>query len=244
MIKNLFIKFYFIKMISTNYFKFQSVDRDITLTPNEGHDSTLIFMHGLGDSAEGYIDVFNSNAKPIPNKMKVVLLTAPQSAVTINSGMVMNSWYDIKDFNRNDDSIEKSDVDKNSERIKKVIEIEVAKLNGKYNKIFIGGFSQGACMALHVGLTHKEQLGGVVALSGLLFPFTSAEIIDEESKKNLPIFIAHGAYDGVIPEPLSKLSYKYLIDNKYNVKYTSYNIEHTFSIDELNDVKSFLNKLI
>ena len=94
-----------------SYFKIEKNSQDIILTPNEGYDTVLVFMHGLGDSASGYKGFFDSEYKPIPNRMKVVLLTAPQAAVTINGGMVMNSWYDIKSFSKSEDSVEQSDVE-------------------------------------------------------------------------------------------------------------------------------------
>jgi predicted esterase len=53
-------------------------------------------MHGLGDSAEGFLDVFNNpEYNVVPDNCKVLLLTAPERAVSMNGGMKMNSWYDI-----------------------------------------------------------------------------------------------------------------------------------------------------
>lgn len=59
-------------------------------------------MHGLGDSADGYLDFFMDSTTPTPPTMKIVLLTAPVRAVTVNMGMKMNSWFDFKDFNLTD----------------------------------------------------------------------------------------------------------------------------------------------
>ncbi len=241
--KNIFFKTYY--KMERGYFKIETNKNDIILTPNEGYDSVLIFLHGLGDSAIGYRDFFDSKYKPIPDRMKVVLLTAPQAAVTINGGMVMNSWYDIKTFTRSDDSIEKADVVKNGSQIKKCVEEEAKALGGNYSKVFLGGFSQGACMSLHVGLTMEDKLGGLVALSGLLFPFTAKEIVSSERNRDINMFIAHGAYDDVIPELLAKSSYKTIFDLKYkNVVYKSYEIQHTIDMDEMIDIKNFLTKLI
>lgn len=226
-------------------FKIETSNQDIILTPTDGYDSVLIFLHGLGDSAMGYRDFFDSNYKPIPNRMKVVLLTAPNAAVTVNGGMVMNSWYDIKSFSRGDDSYEESDVVKNSIRIRKAIENEVKKLDNNYSKVFLGGFSQGACMTLHVGLTYENKLGGLVALSGLLFPFTAKEIQKDDSKNDLNIYIAHGIYDDVIPEQLAKMSYKPLFDKKLkNLSYKTYDESHSIAMEEIDDMKSFIKNLV
>ena len=42
-------------------FKIETSNQDIILTPTDGYDSVLIFLHGLGDSAMGYRDFFDSN---------------------------------------------------------------------------------------------------------------------------------------------------------------------------------------
>lgn len=232
---NIFKKMY----SSKSYFKLEKNNDDIILTPNEGYDKVLIFMHGLGDSALGFRDVFDSENKPIPNRMKVVLPTANKSAVTINGGMVMNSWYDIKSFS-GADSIEEADVHKSFYRVKKIIDNEVKNVNNDYKNVFVGGFSQGGSMSIHVGLTAPYLLGGIVCLSGYMFPFTSYE----EDKKDLPIFIGHGSDDELIPEKKAKESFKNLLNKKGNIVYKSYDVGHSIDYQELEDVKNFINKFI
>ncbi len=58
-------------------FKFDKTPNGITLTPKE-HKFSLIWLHGLGDTCEGFLDTFYS-AKPfLPNSnTKVILLQAP-----------------------------------------------------------------------------------------------------------------------------------------------------------------------
>jgi phospholipase/carboxylesterase len=178
-------------------------------------------MHGLGDSAEGFLDVFEHQNRPVPEDMKIILLTAPQASVTVNGGMRMNSWYDIKSFERKEGDISQSDVENNSKRVIKLIE-EESKVVG-IERIFIGGFSQGACMSLYIGLSYENNIGGVIAMSGLLFPFTKIA----EGKKKLPIFITHGKYDPLLPEAFCSSTYQQIIKDQFNVTYKTYDIDHT-----------------
>ena len=69
----------------------------IYLDPLEGpHQYTMIFLHGLGDSAEGFEDVFNKkNRPPCPKNCRIVLPTAPHAPVTCNGGAYCTSWFDI-----------------------------------------------------------------------------------------------------------------------------------------------------
>lgn len=225
-------------MKSTSYFKIDKNNDDIIMTPTEGYDSVLIWLHGLGDSALGYKDVFTPEYRPIPNRMKVILLTAPKAAVTMNGGMVMTSWYDIKSLDKTKDNVEESDVHTNAYRVMKVIDNEVKSIDNKYQNVFVGGFSQGACMSMHIGMTAKYNLGGIICFSGVLFQFTELN----EERKDLPILISHGKYDQLIPEPLALTTYKRLFDGKYNTKYASYEIDHTISMEELESMKEFIEK--
>ena len=77
-------------------------------------------------------------------------------------GMQMNSWYDIMNMDWKDRSISESDVHKNSEWITSVIDQEIELLDGNSKGLFIGGFSQGGCMAIHSGLAYKDTIGGIV----------------------------------------------------------------------------------
>ena len=94
---------------------------DIYMTP-EDHKYTLIWMHGLGDTAEGWVDLFRDQ-NPCPLNMKIVLLTAPNQKVTVNMGMEMPSWYDILSLNFADTQARPYDletVESSSKRIYKV----------------------------------------------------------------------------------------------------------------------------
>ena len=67
----------------------------IYVEPSAEHKYTLIFLHGLGDSAKGLEKYFGIKGSPLKiSNMRIVLPTAPRCNVTLNK-MQMNSWYDI-----------------------------------------------------------------------------------------------------------------------------------------------------
>jgi len=215
------------------------VGKDIYVEPFSGeHKNTLIWMHGLGDSAEGFIDIFGQKQYSfVGENTKVVLLTAPTQPVTINMGMSMPSWYDIFSLTKRDESsLDKEGVERSKARVCEHIETEVAKLDGDYKRLFVGGFSQGCCMAIHIGLSHKETLGGIIGCSGLLFPFT------ELKNKETPMFLYHGAQDPVISADISTESYQRLkdADIKYFHKVENY-LEHSLSNPELAALKRWFS---
>jgi phospholipase/carboxylesterase len=72
-------------------------DFSIELIPKDAYYS-VIWLHGLGDSSEGFLDFFECPQSPAHQGAKVKLLQAPLRKVSINGGMKFNSWYDIKSF--------------------------------------------------------------------------------------------------------------------------------------------------
>lgn len=203
-------------------------------------------MHGLGDSADSFVSVFQQF--PVKS-FKFVLLNAPQSAVTINGGAVMPSWYDILDFNRTEKSISQKDVESSSLKILQYVheEAKAKEISEDYKRIFLGGFSQGGFMSLYTGLSSEKNFGGLVSLSGGLFPFTKIQ----SDKKDIPIFLAHGTYDMMVPYKIAEESYEILLNKKTkvdqsekfkNVEFHSYDIDHTLNYEELQKLQDFLSR--
>lgn len=58
----------------------------------------MIWLHGLGDTALGWFDIFKSEHNFVNKHTKIILLTAKSYPITLNGGIVMNAWYDIKKF--------------------------------------------------------------------------------------------------------------------------------------------------
>ena len=56
---------------------------------------SIIWLHGLGDSSQGFLPFFNAPQSPAHQGARVKLLNAPVRKVTINGGYPSTSWYDI-----------------------------------------------------------------------------------------------------------------------------------------------------
>jgi predicted esterase len=91
----------------------------------------------------------------------------------------MNSWFDIRSLGSKVD-FDESQVLQSTKRVLSVLEQEVDKLDDKdYSKVFLGGFSQGCCMAISTALHAPKTIGGVIGLSGAAFPFLIEKVIKE-----------------------------------------------------------------
>jgi predicted esterase len=73
---------------------------DIETAPNP--DAAVIWMHGLGDDGRGWSEVVPALGLPRELAVRFLFPHAPVMPVTINNGMQMRAWYDIRQANLND----------------------------------------------------------------------------------------------------------------------------------------------
>lgn len=132
--------------------------------------------------------------------------------------------------------ISKKKIDKFNNTIHREIKDQYNIL-GDYKKIFIGGFSQSACMALYSCITYKENLAGVIMFSGFVFDFTP---IDNEKTK-VPILAINGVCDEAIIIRHARNSFQKLIKNKFNLKFIEeQGLYHFFSKSGLKSANDLL----
>lgn len=102
----------------------------------------------------------------------------------------------------------------------------------------LAGFSQGAMMALHVGLSLPEPLMGVIAFSGAFVPppgFGGADL------PKPPVCIVHGDMDQVVDPSLGDEANAALVAAGYEVRYhVSRGVGHGISPDGLGFASDFL----
>ena len=219
--------------------KIEEKNFNFYITPKDGkYTHVIIFLHGLGDLAKSYVDFFLSEKVLPPDiPIKIVLLQSPYNKVFFDRPMG-TSWFSITNFpmcSKEDYNFKQAETVKKD--IEKVIEEEAKLIDGKYENIYIGGFSQGGCLSLLVGLTFEHLIGGVIALSSYLFP----EIEIKDDKKDLNIFVGHGERDNVITYSTSMEEMKRVEHFKGFVKHSYPGKSHTITYEEIDDIRNFLN---
>jgi phospholipase/carboxylesterase len=107
-------------------------------------------------------------------------------------------------------------------------------------RIVLAGFSQGGAIALHTALREPRRLGGVLALSTYL-PL-AATLAKERSEANagVPIFMAHGNADPVLPLALAERSRRALEDLGYSVDWHVYPMPHAVCPQEIAAIDRWL----
>ena len=169
-------------------------------------------------------------------------LHAPMQPVTINSGFVMRAWYDVlnQDMSFREDE---AGVRRSQYEIEKLITKEKDRGIGA-SRIVLAGFSQGGAIALQTGLHYPERLAGIMALSSYLPLASTLAAEASAANRDVPIFMAHGAADPLIPLPLASLSRQQLEQHGYQVEWHQYLMPHSVCLEEIRDIGQWLQRVL
>lgn len=208
--------------------------------PNPRH--AVIWLHGLGADGNDFAPIVPELVDRAWPPLRFVFPHAPVRPVTINNGMAMRAWYDIKGMQIADRQDEVG-IRESMLQLEALIAREVER-GIPSQRIFLAGFSQGAAMVLCGGLRQARQLAGIVALSGYL-PLEQ-QLLAERSETNagIPVFMAHGSVDPVVPQVLGILSRDFLRSHGYTIDWHSYAMAHQVCAEEIADLRHWLGRHI
>lgn len=200
---------------------------------------SIIWLHGLGADGHDFEPIVGE--LNLTHNIRFIFPHAPKMPVTINNGMIMPAWYDIKATQI--DSLQDANGIKKSQRaLLALIENEI-KSGIKSENIILAGFSQGGAIALHTALRYEKPLAGIMGLSTYLPLIDTVENEINDTNKNIPIFLAHGTHDPVIPLPLANETNSYLQKLDYTTEFKTYPMEHSVCPDEINDISDWINRI-
>jgi phospholipase/carboxylesterase len=205
-------------------------------------DAAVIWLHGLGADAHDFEPIVPEILRPGERAWRFVFPNAPIRPVTLNGGMQMRAWYDLKSLDRtaSEDVAGFWDTDA---RLRALVDRETARGIAP-GRIVLGGFSQGGAASLYTALRLAQRIAGVLALSCYL-PLVD-RLPAERSAENraTPIFMAHGKADPVLSISLGLDSRDFLRKLGYAVEWHDYPIAHAVSTAEIADVRAFLLRVL
>lgn len=203
--------------------------------PKRGLASTpplLLLLHGYGANET---DLF-SVAPYLDERFQVVSCRAP-----ITLGRMSHAWFKLG-FTPQGITIDAAEVETSRQALQRFIPEVVAAYQCDPAAVYLAGFSQGAMMGLAVALTTAGIAAGVVAMSGRLLPQTLAQITDKEALLGLPIFVAHGTRDNVVPIQHGRETRTLLTQLPVDLTYREYEMGHEVSLDSLRDTTRWLTQ--
>lgn len=203
----------------------------------------VIWLHGLGADGNDFAPMVPQLVPPGWPAIRFVFPHAPVRAVTINGGARMRAWYDIQamDFDPAQfaDRADSAGIDASVAQVDALIAREVAR-DIPAVQVFLAGFSQGGAVALATVLRRTEPLAGVIALSTYL-PASNRATVGAAATRP-PVFMAHGAYDNVVPAIAGERSAARLRELGFDVDWHPYPIAHQVSPEEIRDLAGWMTR--
>ncbi|EAW93320.1 LYPLAL1 isoform 1 [Pan troglodytes] len=203
-----------------------SVLQRCIVSPAGRHSASLIFLHGSGDSGQG----LRMWIKQVLNQdltfqhIKIIYPTAPPR---------------FKITNDCPEHLESIDV--MCQVLTDLIDEEV-KSGIKKNRILIGGFSMGGCMAMHLAYRNHQDVAGVFALSSFLNKASAVYQALQKSNGVLPeLFQCHGTADELVLHSWAEETNSMLKSLGVTTKFHSFpNVYHELSKTELDILKLWI----
>jgi len=213
----------------------------VIVEPEMEHTSTVVWLHGLGASGHDFEPVVPMLECP---NTRFVFPHAPIMGVTINMGMEMPAWYDIKTLDwEAPDREDETSIRSSAKLIVELLEQEHER-GIEYENIVLAGFSQGGALALHVGSRLQKKIAGMMILSAYQ---VLADTYDEEASdenRQTPILFGHGVYDDMVPVMMGRAALESMVEAGNPCEWNGYRMGHEVVMDELIRIKEWLNDLL
>ncbi len=212
----------------------------IELEPDSTAIASVIWLHGLGADGHDFEPIVPELKLPESLPIRFIFPHAPIRPVTINDGAEMRAWYD---FVPHSETAGSSDIAESASQINAFLEREIEK-GIPASKIVLAGFSQGGVIALQTGLRCEHRLAGILALSTYLHDYTATEAELTDANLAIPIMMAHGTQDPMIPIMRAATSRENLIRLGYDVRWFNYPMGHQVCLEEIEEVSRFFQEIL
>lgn len=214
--------------------EFDGIEREL----GERIDRSIVWLHGLGADAGDFLPIVAELG--LPKGVRFVFPNAPFRPVTINGGMVMRAWYDIRGFGPGS-AEDAGGIAASAALARGLVEREVARGVAR-ERIVLAGFSQGGAIALHAGLAGSGRIAGILGLSTYL---PAAGLLDAAGPvpADIPVRLMHGSDDPVIPLALARASTATLEARGVPVEWSTYPMGHEVIWPEIRDITEWLGRV-
>ena len=212
----------------------------VEVTTGENPVGSVIWLHGLGADGHDFEPIVPELRLPSDLPLRFVFPHAPPRPVTINGGMVMRAWYDIVTL----DAEGRADADgvrESTASLEALIDREIER-GVAAGSIVIAGFSMGGAIAINPALNTGHALAGLMALSTYL-PLPS-EVDGATGSRDLPVFMAHGSFDPMLPLQWGRMSADRLRAAGFEIEWHDYPMAHAVCPQEIADIREWLLRVL
>lgn len=212
----------------------------VDVKPQSQADAAVVWLHGLGDSGDGFAPIVPELRLPKSSGIRFLFPHAPVRPITINGGMQMRGWYDIKTWDLNDRADE-TGVRESAAAVTALLD-KLIEQGIPANRILLAGFSQGGVIALHLLPRLPYKLAGVMALS--TYMAVPGKLKDEmtAANKSTAVLLNHGTHDEVVPYSAGQAAFNALKFAGFNVNWVDYRMGHIVCPQQIADISRFIQQ--
>ena len=205
--------------------------RYVQVEPENGpEDRPVIFsMHGRGADATDLASL----APEIGEKYRWILPQGPRP-VPLGAGYVGWAWYDLGDG-------QAETIVSSREILQHFVDGVLQRLSVPREKTLLLGFSQGAVMSMHVGLTSVDAFAGIAAMSGYLpAADTLAPFLPGRGERS--ILMVHGTQDQTLGIELGRAARALLEKAGLYPEYHEFEMGHQITPESLAVVREYVRR--
>jgi len=206
-------------------------------TPSGGKSETepmplVIIMHGRGADANDLADIAPMIDGPGGSRF---LFPNARKAWEAAPGMTFGyTWFDGL-------PPDPKSIEATRKIVLQFLDAALKRYPTPAGKVVLGGFSQGALMALDAGLRTTQPIAGIVVMSGALF---EQDPPDVTAKKEVPILIAHGTADEMINVNKARRARRVLEERGLHVEYHEFPMGHQLTQESMAVVRGFISRCL
>jgi phospholipase/carboxylesterase len=191
----------------------------------------VVLLHGRGADANDLADLapllFESGGD-----YRVIFPNAPKPFSPMPGYSFGFTWFDGW-------PAERSSFLNSRKLLLELLDEVAAKYPTPKGKLVLGGFSQGGLMSIDVGFRTQQELAGLVVMSGAMFEDDLPTF-----RSDLPVLIAHGTADEVIPVLAARRMRLVLGEKGVEAEYHEYPMGHAISPESLAVVGEFIKRVL
>ena len=204
----------------------------ITIGNKDESDLIIIWFHGYGSNNWS----FEPTLKVINMQMNEAAYIIMPNAPLVND---KRSWYPLPTKDENNQLLEDY---QGLQASVNAMDNFIDGLNLDVDrKLIIGGFSQGAALALSMSFSSRHKICGCAALSGYM---PCAKIYEKHDISVRDIFMSHGYEDKAIEYDAFQRSLKFLENKTDNIRTSIGSFGHTINQQVANDLALWFGQRI
>lgn len=151
----------------------------------------VVMLHGVGAGGNDLIDLAPFFQQVLPD----ALFVSPDAPFAYDMAPMGRQWFSIQDFSP---AARLKGAQGAAPLVDAFIDTLLATHGLSENALVLIGFSQGAMMALHVGLRRAQPVAALIGYSGMLL---GPDLLADELVSRPPVLLVHGDADEVLPVP-------------------------------------------